>query len=135
MGTKLLGRVVLMLSLALLVLPSAAWADQKVTFSDGGTINVDSDATATATGDNPTATAVSNSYNTSLEGVTSQTLTATVADTTTTVGGDGMITNGNAIATTDGGSSGVIQTGANSGISGIVQQGMAFGTAGSIALP
>lgn len=127
----LLGGVALTVTLILSV---GAGADQKNTFSDGGTVNVDSEATATAT-DNATATATSDSYNTSLEGVVSQTLIATVGATTTAVSGDGTITNGDAIVTATGRSSGLIQTGANSGVGSIVQQGIALGAAGGVDLP
>jgi hypothetical protein len=126
MTTKLLGGVGFAL---VLVLSTVAWAGADNILSDYNQTTTSS--VANAVGSNNTA--VSESYNTNINGVANQELTATVANTTVQINGNGLIKAGNAYAGTGSGTvNGFAQAGANSGIGGIVQQGVVVATGGAL---
>jgi hypothetical protein len=127
MTTKLLRSVGFALVLAL---PSGAWAGADNILSDYNQTTTSS--VANAVGSNNTA--ISESYNTNINGVARQELTATVANTTVQITGDGLIHAGNAYAgaASSGTLNGLAQSGANSGIGGIVQQGLVLATGGAV---
>jgi hypothetical protein len=126
MATKLLGSVGFALVLAL---SSGAWAGADNTLSNGNQTTTNS--VANAIGSNNTA--ISESYNTSIQAVATQTLTSTVADTTVQIDGNGLIHAGDAYAGTGSGTvNGFAQSAANSGIGGIVQQGLVMSTAAPV---
>jgi hypothetical protein len=113
-----------------LVLSQGAWAGSENILSDSNSTTSSSVANAIGTGN----TAVSESYNTNINGVATQDLVSTVANTTVQITGNGLIQAGNAYAGTGGGTvNGIAQSGANSGIGGIVQQGLVMATGGAVS--
>jgi hypothetical protein len=117
----------------ILVLPPAAWAGADNTFSDGNTTTTSSAASAVASAGS-TATSISESYNTRIEAVATQSLTSIVANTTVaaTSNASSAIQTGAAQATIGSGTTGIMQAAANSGAGGIVQQGLLLSAAGAV---
>jgi hypothetical protein len=129
MVMRLVGAVGIALVLAL---PSSAWAGSSNILSDGNSTTENSSASAVAT-NGGTSTAISESYNTTVQAVATQTLSATVADTTVEIVGNGLIHAGDAYAGTGSGSvDGIAQAAANSGVAGIVQQGLVMSAGGAV---
>jgi hypothetical protein len=139
MRMKLFGGTMMAVMLAL---TAGAWAGDSNMFNNGSvTTTKTSTSTNNTTGNtltNSTINSVSNveSFNTTIEGVASQVLTATVTgasfqNTGTVTGtGDAAAASqiGGATATIGQNTSGVAQAGANSGVGGIMQQGLVIAT-------
>jgi hypothetical protein len=126
----------------MLALTAGAWAsDNKNIFSNGNTTTTSSTSQNTTTGNvlqNSTINSISNveSFNTDINAVATQTLTATVTGVTFqnagTVTGNGIgaadAKLGGATASIGSNASGISQAGANSGVGGIMQQGLVVST-------
>src|SRR5215470_16833412 len=136
MKMKLLGGIAL--SIAVLATAGSAWANPKNSFSDNNTTTVNSTAAATSYGSGA-ATATSESYNVSEEGVSSQTLNGAVTYNTINAGwdyedsttGDANV-GGDASVGGFSNAAGVNVASANTGSQSLNQQAVSLGVVGTV---